>query len=141
MVISFTSEKARKFLLENGMVYTMRNDMRRKVGNDWMNKGRLLPKIADVFIEFIRYEFFRDLKEEEVKNSGFSSIEEWKMEYFQLHNYPHPKDQSEGWLYKVTLMKPCPRCDGEGDIPESEFNWLLCPLCKGKKKVKHWVSR
>ena len=31
--------------------------------------------------------------------------------------------------------KKCPRCDGKGDVPESEFNWILCPRCRGARYV------
>ena len=64
MVISFSSEKARNYLLENKRIFTYRKNRRKqfikleeKIGYpplkglwDWFNEGRCKPKIKDIII-------------------------------------------------------------------------------------------
>lgn len=116
MVISFSSEKARKYLLENGRVYTFRKNRRKnfikleeKMGKikfdavrpgmiDWTNEGRTMPKFSDVLIHEVGH-FDVDGIEPYVKWSGFSSLNEWQHEIRGLNKYLEP----EGWLYMVDL--------------------------------------
>ena len=51
MVVIFQSEKARRFLLENGVVFTFRSKRRKKLGEDWITDRRGGHKIADALVE------------------------------------------------------------------------------------------
>lgn len=78
MVIIFDNKKARQFLIDHGYIYTLRLVKRKRVGKDWCNYFRTDKKRHNVFIEFQGYvdhdgflSFYR-------RESGFSSVEEWK---------------------------------------------------------------
>ena len=139
MVISFSLEKPRKQLLEKGYVYTVRKKRRKRTGRTWWNKGRLQPKEGDVDVsemgEVQRY----DLKGY-VEGSGFNTMKEWCEAIADVNNWPELKPGVKLWFYAVYTLIECPRCDGEGDIPESEFNWMLCPRCKGSKMIRGIVE-
>lgn len=96
----FQSEKARRFLLENGVVFTFRAKRRKKLGEDWIADRRGGHKIADVLVE--EEGMFRPQELGlYVEYSGFSTLEEWIEEMKRLNGGMLP---SEGWLYKVTLL-------------------------------------
>lgn len=121
MVMYFKSEKALKCLLEKGIVYTLREQRRKRTGNDWIKTSRKGEKIADVFVEeiglikleTIGHEFsmmkkvieYTDLSQLElepyVQHSGFSNVKEWVEEYWKLAGWRAPY----AWLYKVTLRE------------------------------------
>lgn len=98
MVISFSNDKARFYLLKHGFVYTLRNHSH-KLGKDWLNSGRGNKKICDVFIKEIKYDHINCF----VKHSGFESLEEWLEEYLKL-NRKINQDMSEMHLYLVELL-------------------------------------
>lgn len=95
----FQSEKARDFLLANGIVYTFRVHRRKHTGKDWMTDKRGGRKIADIFIEEIG-ELRPTRLVQYVKHSGFHSYAEWITEIVKLNKGVRP---NRGWLYKVTL--------------------------------------
>ena len=103
MVIIFSNEYAREYLLEHGMVYSFRTgSLRKQLGKDWMTDRRTAPKISDVFIEAVE-----EIKPESLfmrlnqyhKQSGFFSTDEWIATITSLSNW----DLDDGWLYKVSL--------------------------------------
>jgi len=103
MVIIFASEKARKFLLTRGIVYTFRKNRRKKVEKDWFNDRRGRPKISNVFIEEIGcYDPRNEISIFEflLGYSGFNSLEEWYEEIKRLNGGKLP---TQGWLYSVVL--------------------------------------
>jgi len=100
MVMIFQSEKARRFLLQNGVVFTFRVHRRLMTGEDWITDKRGGRKIGDVQVEEEGVFDPSDLSIY-VAYSGFNSLEEWHEEIKQIlngHRLP-----SEGWLYKVSL--------------------------------------
>jgi hypothetical protein len=101
MVMSFENVKALNFLLDKGFVYTFRTH-KHKLGKDWINAKRGLPKIADVNITFIKdANNLRDL-EPYVKSSGFKDVIEWNEAIMELN----PKlafKNVKGYLYRVSL--------------------------------------
>ena len=107
MVISFSSEKARNYLLETGSIYTLRMNRRTMLGKDWMNEGRTKTKIADVYITEIGHFKLKDL-EPYAEESGFGSLRSWINEIVML-NWNRGRfelgDGSMGWLYLVTLRE------------------------------------
>lgn len=139
MVIIFSSEKARNHLLEKGFVYTFRMKRRTMLGKDWMTDRRTGKKIKDVYITEVGHYEIKNLQSF-ADQSGFNTLKSWMGEIVIL-NWQRKRYElgygSMGWLYLVQLRVnvPCPRCDGEGDIPESEFNWIRCPRCEGKKTI------
>ena len=100
----FQSEKARRFLLENGVVFTFRAKRRKKLGRDWISDRRGGRKIANVLVEEEG-----KFKPQElglyVEYSGFSTLEEWIEEIRRLNRGKLP---AEGWLYKIALLKASP---------------------------------
>lgn len=100
MVMIFQSEKALRFLLEKGYVYTFRVKPH-KDGRDWITNKRGGRKIADVVIDC--WDRVYDLKELKfyVDKSGFASYEEWLKEILRLNGFL-PK---EGWLFRVSLLR------------------------------------
>ncbi len=135
MVIIFSSEKARAHLLEKGFVYTVRLKKRKQVGRDWMTDRRTGGKIRDVFTTYIGERTLSNLPPF-ASDSGFETVLPWWDEIQRLARRTVSVVKPLH-LYRVQLREdiPCPRCDGEGDIPESEFNWILCPRCKGEKTI------
>ena len=100
MVMIFQSEKARRFLLENGVVFTFRAKRRKKLGRDWITDRRGGHKIADILVEE-EGKFKPQELDLNVEYSGFNTLEEWIGEIKRLNGGRLP---SEGWLYKVTLL-------------------------------------
>ena len=120
MVISFSSEKARNYLLDKGRIFTFRKGRRkqfikleekhgksyvegaRPALRDWFNEGRTKPKIKDILIWEVG-----TFKPSELGSwvpwSSFSSLEEWHKELIELNDwagYGH-MDIFGGWLYMV----------------------------------------
>lgn len=135
MVIIFSSEEARAYLLVRGFVYSVRRKKRKKVGRDWMTDKYRGRKIKDVFTTYMGEKTLSDLPPF-ASDSGFEKVLPWWDEIQRLAGRPLSVVKALH-LYRVDLRVdiPCPRCDGEGDIPESEFNWIRCPRCKGKKTI------
>jgi len=110
--VIFQSEKARRFLLENGVVFTFRSKRRKKLGEDWITDRRGGHKIADVLVEEER-----KFKPQElglyVEYSGFSTLEEWIGEIERLNGGRLP---AEGWLYKVTLLSASSNVKARGFV-------------------------
>jgi len=100
MVMIFQSEEARRFLLENGVVFTFRAKRRKNLGNDWITDRRGGHKVVDVFVEEEGRFKPSDLGLY-VEYSGFSSLQEWIEEIKKLNKGKLP---AEGWLYKVSLQ-------------------------------------
>lgn len=100
MVMSFSSEKARKQLLEYGVVCTFRKNRRKRVGKDWANEKRGEKAFADIYVEEIgEVNPFHDLTPY-IEKSGFKSIDEWLREIKRLND---GRVLARGWLYKVTM--------------------------------------
>ena len=126
MVIIFQSEKPRRFLLKNGVVFTFRLHRREPVGRDWMTDKRGGRKIADVEVEEVGYFNSLDL-DPYVAYSGFSSVEEWNEEIKRILKWDKlPPKRWQGWLYEVSLGLggiPIPpskrRLQKKGDLDES----------------------
>lgn len=135
MVISFSHPKVRKQLITKGIVYTVRKKKRKQTGRTWWNKGRTLPKEGDVDVSYIGEVQPHDLRGY-VGDSGFNTTQEWYDVIASLFKVSKLKPDTKMYFYAVYTLIECPRCDGEGDIPESEFNWLLCPRCQGAKMIK-----
>jgi len=107
----FSSEKARRFLMENGYVYTVRKHLKKKLGvKDYFTDhyggkslgscyGILIRKIHDPTAE--KY-VLRAVLAAFVDKSGFSSVEEWLDEIKRLN---HGKIPSTLYLYYVALVK------------------------------------
>lgn len=104
MVIIFENEKARKYLLKEGFVYTLRKRKRKRIGKDWMTDRRQGHKIADVHIEEVGSWTGKDWRilEPFVKDSGFTSIEEWMDVVTEFSRGEMPK---RGWIYRVYITK------------------------------------
>ena len=102
MVIIFQSEKPRRFLLENGIVFTFRVHRRLMMGKDWITDKRGGRKIANVIVETEGAFSPADLGTY-VTYSGFDSLEEWHEEIKRILNWN--KLPLEGWLYKVSLTR------------------------------------
>ena len=106
MVITFSDEKVRNYLLKHGYVFTYRKgrNLRKQLGNDWANSGRLTKKIMDVVVEPI--DQIMDIPAHEqlapyVGDSGFKDITEW-LEAIRGLNHGLP---IYGILYKVSSRK------------------------------------
>ncbi|GAG75796.1 unnamed protein product [marine sediment metagenome] len=138
MVISFSSEKARNYLLKKGRIFTFRKDRRKqfikleeKRGKayveavkpalrDWFNEGRCKPKIKDIFIWEVGI-FKPEELEPWVPFSGFSSLNEWNHEIRGLNKYLKP----EGWLYMVDTEIIETLKSKESEIVVPQINPLL----------------
>ena len=119
MVMSFAHPKVRKFLLENGFVYTFRfinwdtmDGKRKQIGKDWANSGRGTKKIADIMVtpivfmdalnmgkvltEYVRYSGFY---------IGYGRVDEAVREWARAINSLRPKEPTQGWIYKVEIKK------------------------------------
>jgi len=101
MVVIFSNEKARNFLLEKGFVWTVRSDAL-KLGKNWMTDKRHGFKLADVSIEdrlplptLSSIGLFVD-------ESGFDSYEDWVEAIKSLNRGKIPEHL---WIHKVTLKK------------------------------------
>lgn len=100
MVIIFASERAREYLLEHGIVYTVRLKKRYQVGDDWMTDKRLGSKIKDVFVTYMG-ETTVTLLQPYVKQSGFKDLNDWWAEIVNLNKVGVRLDTLH--LYKVEL--------------------------------------
>jgi len=100
MVMIFQSEKPRRFLLENGIVFTFRVHRRLMTGKDWITDKRGGHKIANVIVEAEGAFSPADLGTY-VAYSGFDSLEEWHEEVKRVLNWH--RLPPVGWLYKVSL--------------------------------------
>ena len=93
MVIWFNSEKARKFLLENGYVITVRK--RRSVfGKNevvyWDDEKKEKIKVGYCFVEYVNESYnYRKYHRSKlgfyVKDSGFETVSEWIEEICRLN--------------------------------------------------------
>lgn len=135
MVISFSVLEAREHLLILGRVYTARKKRRKKTGRTWWNMQRGTIKAGDVDIIEIGKFQIKDLGPY-VDESGFKSLRAWGYAIAAANRWKEPRADDTIWLYQTHTLIPCPRCNGLGDVPETEFNWLLCPRCKGKRMIR-----
>lgn len=102
MVIIFNSEKARRFLLSCGMIFSFRKYKRKMIGKDWMNDKYRGKKIADVDVQFVKKVKVSELTGQYLKYSGFETHEEWLEEIKRLNHGILPEI---GFIYKVKLLK------------------------------------
>lgn len=101
MVMSFQNQQALNFLLAKGYVFTFREKRRTKLGKDWINAKRGLPKVANVNIRFIRkVTNIMDLMPY-VENSGFKNLVQWNIAITEVTGL-HTKEV-KGFLYRVSL--------------------------------------
>ena len=135
MVISFSLDKPRAQLVNKGIVYTVRKKRRKQTGRTWWNKGRTLHKEGDVDISECGEVQPHDLRGYAYA-SGFNTTQEWYDAIVAVNKWSELKPDTKLWLYAVYSLIECPRCDGEGDVSESEFNWILCPRCRGSKMIR-----
>jgi len=149
MVMIFKSEKARKFLLEHGIVVSFRKNRRKtNLGKDWLTDKRGGKKIGDILVIELG-EFEVEKLEPFVSISGFKNLQEWKDEIQKLNN----KSVSKGWLYLVNLLNhkvetkevkyPCPKC-GNYEKPymynSKGYALMLCSKCKCQYQTSTSVS-
>lgn len=101
----FSSEKARRHLLEKGFVLTFRTlHPNRKLGKDWITNKRGGKKIADVLV-FSEYGMVKPIPEmlkPYVRFSGFSSVDEW-IEEIKLLSKPDEFIGLTGEIFCVVL--------------------------------------
>ena len=104
LVMIFQVEKARRYLLTHGEVYTFRTHKRKKTGRDWITDKRGGKKICDVTITLVR-----EVKAGTIdlvpfaEKSGFSHAWDWTHEIFKLN----PKLKAiRGYIYHVEMVKP-----------------------------------
>ena len=125
MVISFSNETVRNYLLEMGRVFTYRKNRRkqfikiedergkayvegvRPALRDWFNEGRLKKKIKDIYIWEVG-KFRPSELGPWVPFSGFSSLEEWHKAIIELNDWDGYglMDLNGGWLYMVDWEIP-----------------------------------
>ena len=101
----FSSEKAREFLLKNGLVYTYRMKQRKQIGDDWMTDKRGGHKITDILVYPGSFVVSEIQLLGYVNQSGFSSLRDWLNEIALLTHADKDNMSLCGWLYKVTLRK------------------------------------
>ena len=100
MVMMFSVDNVREFLLKNGIVFTFRLH-KHKTGKDWINKGRGQRKICDVQISLEK-----EVNEPAdlvpyVEYSGFEHLWDWVSEIKKLN----PKmNKFHGYLYRVEVI-------------------------------------
>jgi len=147
MVISFSSEKARNYLLEKGRIFTFRKNRRKqfikleeKRGKayveaikpalrDWFNEGRTKPKIKDIFIWEVG-----KFKPEELKPwvpwSSFSTLGEWHKELIDLNDWDGywEMEINGGWLYMVdtNIIEILKSKEREGFVPQLDHLLRKC---------------
>lgn len=135
MVISFSVKEAREQLLTLGRVYTARKKRRKQTGRTWWNLKRGKIKAGDVDIVEVGQFKINELRPY-VDESGFKTLRAWGDAIAEANRWKEPRAHDTIWLYQVHTLIICPRCNGLGNVSESEFNWLLCPRCKGKQKIR-----
>jgi hypothetical protein len=118
MVMYFKNETVLSFLLENGIVYTLRKHLREKnrdsrVTRDWITPFRGCGKVADVLVSWIGYVDLELQKvftpdgqspiplENYVEKSGFATVRDWINAYRAFAG----KNSKNAYLYKVVVMK------------------------------------
>ena len=109
MVMIFNSEKALKYLLEKGYVFTYRTytGYNRKLGRNWIVKKRGGKKIADVIVSLATDSMiqpFPTYLQDFVSRSGFNSTAEWIDEIKKL-NKPSEKAGLIGEVFCVVIVK------------------------------------
>ena len=134
IVISFSIKEARDQLMNNGIVYTFRWNLRKRTGKDWAQVKRGTKKIADVHIEEIGLvKTIPDLKPY-VGESGFDSLMTWRKAI--MSTYKPSLMLPGGYLYKVTLVSKEHCCfwnkDKGCDYPDPE------PDCVPGKCWSYW---
>lgn len=105
MVISFSVKEARNQLLNEGYVFTARKKRRKQflytslgqIIADWVNEGRLKPKIADVLISEVGLYSINCLHDFS-SGSGFKTTEAWVNKIRELCG-----DVKMVWVYRVTF--------------------------------------
>jgi hypothetical protein len=135
MVIIFSSEKARKQLLEKGIVATFRAHRKLKTGRDWATDKREGKKLADVIILEVGRFDPRDLKNY-VYNSGFDSLDEWLLEIIKLNKGRIP---IFGWLYLVIDIHGKYITETVPQLYESLFN-LSQAIAKASEPIYAWLD-
>ncbi|WP_290597502.1 MULTISPECIES: hypothetical protein [unclassified Archaeoglobus] len=118
MVMYFKNETVLSFLLENGLVYTLRKHLREKNKDgrtviDWMTPYKGCKKVATALVTWIGLVDLESRKvftlndskpkplEDFVKFSGFGCVEDWINAYRAFAG----KKTKTAHLYKVVLMK------------------------------------
>ena len=118
MVMYFKNETVLSFLLENGIVYTLRRHLRKKGQDgrtvvDWITSCRGCKKVATALVTWIGLVDLESRKvftpndinpkplEDFVKFSGFGCVEDWINAYRAFTG----KKPKTAYLYKVVLMK------------------------------------
>ena len=107
MVIMFSHEKVRGFLLKKGLVYTYRtmnpktpDGIRPQIGLDWATDRRCGNKLMDVVItpvEAITNPQDVSILRKYVSESGFVTAIDWLNAIRSLN----PRHAVNGWIYKV----------------------------------------
>jgi hypothetical protein len=95
-MIHFNVEQVGKFLVENGIVYTMRK--KRSEGKDLVSMFKKTIGRANITL---MGPVTDKLLESHVLQSGFNSIQEWKLVASIVHN----ADPNKLLLYKVEMIK------------------------------------
>lgn len=102
MVISFSSDTAFKQLKEEGVVVSFRSEenVRKKLGEDWCNRGRGEKKKFDVYIKLLEQgvEPTRNVLEDYLALSGFPYVVNWQDKIMEMNGRELP---DEGNLYLV----------------------------------------
>jgi len=103
VVIYFKSERALRYLLSRGFVYTLRGFRKGCVGRVVSVKtSRGSKAVAKAIIHYVKDVDINDIEalKEYVKHSGFESVNEWVREYRRLNG-----NRVKAYLYKVELVK------------------------------------
>ena len=119
MVMIFSNEKVREYLLENGLVYTYRKNHRKtpdgirpQIGRDWATDKRGGKKIADIYItpiEPVDCKTMKNVLRKYARDSGFyigsdfhhESVSRWVRAINSLNPFA-PRD---GWIYQVEVRR------------------------------------
>lgn len=118
MVMYFKNETVLNFLLENGVVYTLRKHLRKKGQDgrtvvDWITPFRGCKKVATALVMWIGVVDLESQKvftvedpepiplENYVDKSGFGCVEDWINTYRAFAG----KKSKSAYLYKVVVMK------------------------------------
>lgn len=100
MVMLFSSDRARKYLIRHGYVYTFRKNQH-KEGKDWVTDKRGNPKLFDVDIKLVmKIDYPLELNIF-VSKSGFRTLHEWLKEIRRLNPIPYKE------LFTIEDCKNC----------------------------------